>query len=151
MREDNPFVDPTRPGPIGRIGETITNMTDDQSPATTLPEPQVQPKRETKTKTEEKTKPKKQPPYAVIVHDDDYHTYEYVIEVLQKVCGHELEKAFLLTRTVDQTGRAAVWTGPKEVAELKRDQIRGFGPDLYAQQTVKFPLGVTIEPMPSSD
>ena len=109
------------------------------------------PKSKTGTKTEDKTRPKKQPPYAVIVHDDDQHTYEYVIEVLQKVCGHDLQKAFVLTQAVDLTGRAAVWTGPKEVAELKRDQIRGFGPDHYAQQTVRFPLGVTIEPLPSSD
>ena len=96
-------------------------------------------------------KTRRQPPYHVILLNDDDHTYEYVIEVLQKVCGYDFQKAFVLTQTVDLTGRAIVWTGTKEVAELKRDQIRGFGPDFYAQQTVKFPLGVTIEPMPSSD
>jgi ATP-dependent Clp protease adaptor protein ClpS len=126
-------------------------MTDTQSGTVTLDEPQVRPKDQTEATTDDKKKPKKQPPYAVIVHDDDFHTYEYVIEVLQKVCGHDLQKAFLLTQAVDLTGRAVVWTGMKEVAELKRDQIRGFGPDFYAQQTVKFPLAVTIEPMPSSD
>jgi ATP-dependent Clp protease adaptor protein ClpS len=132
-------------------GEFNTTMTDTQQGSTALDEPIVRPKNETKAQTDDKKKPKKQPPYAVIVHDDDFHTYEYVIEVLQKVCGHELQKAFLLTQAVDLTGKAVVWTGPKEVAELKRDQIRGFGPDFYAQQTVTFPLGVTIEPMPSSD
>jgi ATP-dependent Clp protease adaptor protein ClpS len=132
-------------------GEFTTNMTDTKSGNTALEEPQVRPKNQTEAKTDDKKKPKKQPPYAVIVHDDDFHTYEYVIEVLQKVCGHDLQKAFLLTQAVDLTGRAVVWTGTKEVAELKRDQIRGFGPDFYAQQTVTFPLGVTIEPMPSSD
>ena len=129
--------------------ESLTTMTEDNAGTTTLDEPQVRTKTKTDAKTDDKKKPKKQPPYAVIVHDDDYHTYEYVIEVLQKVCGHDLQKAFLLTQAVDQAGRAAVWTGTKEVAELKRDQIRGFGPDFYASQTVKFPLGVTIEPMPS--
>jgi hypothetical protein len=34
------------------------------------------------------------------------------------------------------------------VAELKRDQIRGFGTDYYAPKPVTFPLGVTIEPLP---
>ena len=46
------------------------------------------------------------------------------------------------------TGRAIVWSGTKEVAELKRDQIREYGPDVYASVKVTFPLGVVIEPLP---
>jgi len=95
-----------------------------------------------------KSRPKKQPPYAVIVHNDERHTFPYVIEVLQRVCGHGLQKASLLTSQVHHSGRAIVWSGVREVAELKRDQIRGFGPDLYASRAVRFPLGVTIEPLP---
>ena len=95
-----------------------------------------------------KTKPKKQPPYAVVVLNDDDHTYDYVIEGLVRFCGHTIEKAFVLAKTVDQTGRAAVWTGPLEVAELKRDQLRGMGPDHYAAKPVTYPLGVVLEPMP---
>jgi ATP-dependent Clp protease adaptor protein ClpS len=97
------------------------------------------------------TKPKPQPPYAVIVLNDEQHTFEYVIEVLQKVCAHKLEEAFTLTKRVHDTGQAVVWSGTMEVAELKRDQIRGFGPDFYADITVRFPLGVRIEPMPGSE
>ena len=99
-------------------------------------------------RVESDKKPKKQPSYAVIVHNDEEHTWEYVIEVLQRVCGHKTEKAFELTSQVHNAGKAAVWTGPLEVAELKRDQIRGFGPDFHAEQTVRFPLGVTLEPLP---
>lgn len=95
-----------------------------------------------------KSRRKKQPPYAVIVHNDDLHTFPYVIEVLQRVCGHDLQKAWLLTNQVHHRGRAIAWSGVREVAELKRDQIRGFGPDHYASRTVRFPLGVTIEPLP---
>lgn len=84
----------------------------------------------------------------MIVHNDEEHTFPYVIEVLQRTCGHKLERAVELTTRVHYTGRAVVWTGSKEVAELKRDQIRGFGPDFYASKPVKFPLGVTIEPLP---
>jgi len=97
-----------------------------------------------------KTRPKKQPPYAVVVENDDKHTFAYVIEVLQRVCGHNKAKAFLLTTQIHMSGRAAVWTGTMELAELKRDQIRGFGPDHYADVSVTFPLGVTIEPVPSA-
>ena len=101
-----------------------------------------------KEKTDSKTKPKKQPPYAVIVHNDERHTWLYVIEVLQRVCGHSREKAHQLTSQVHFSGKAHVWTGALEVAELKRDQIRGFGTDFYAEKSVTFPLGVTIEPLP---
>lgn len=80
--------------------------------------------------------------------DDDLHTFDYVIEALQKICGHSKEQAFLLACEIDQTGRGIVWTGTLELAELKRDQIREFGPDRYSKYEVTFPLGVVIEPLP---
>lgn len=94
------------------------------------------------------TRPKQQPPYAVIVENDDQHTFLYVIEALMKVCGHAPEKGFLLAQQIHTQGKAVVWSGTMELAELKRDQLRGFGPDHYAPQPVTFPLGVTIEPLP---
>ena len=99
-------------------------------------------------KADSKTKPKRQPPYSVIVHNDDRHTWPYVIDVLQKVFGHSTELAYQLTSQVHFQGQAHVWSGTLELAELKRDQIRGFGKDFYAEKTVTFPLGVTIEPLP---
>ena len=95
-----------------------------------------------------KDNPKPQPPYAVVVLNDDDHTYAYVIEALCRVCRHTVEQAFKLAEQIDHTGRAIVWTGTFELAELKRDQIRGMGPDFYAEHTVTYPLGVVLEPMP---
>ena len=106
------------------------------------------PKKKRKQKTDDDTRRKRQPPYAVIVDNDDFHTFDYVIEVLQRVCGHDELKAFVLASQIHHTGRAIVWSGTLELAELKRDQIRGFGPDCYARETVKFPLGVYVEPLP---
>ncbi len=117
-----------------------------EPPVVETDEPIVRPKR--RKRTDSRQKPKKQPPYAVVVHNDDMHTWPYVIELLQKVFGYARPKAYLLTATIHFTGRAIVWSGPLEVAELKRDQIRGFGPDFYAATPVRFPLGVTIEPLP---
>lgn len=111
----------------------------------------VEPRQKRRRRKQDRTKPKRQPPYAVIVHNDDYHTWPYVIEVLQRVCGHSEEKAYQLTSQIHYTGRAIVWSGALEVAELKRDQIRGFGTDFYASDPVKFPLGVTIEPLPGPE
>ncbi len=95
-----------------------------------------------------KSKPKRQPPYAVILHNDDQHTFQYVIDLLMKLFAYTLEKAFVLTTQVHTQGKSIVWSGTLELAELKRDQVRGFGPDFYAMQKVEFPLGVTIEPLP---
>jgi ATP-dependent Clp protease adaptor protein ClpS len=93
-------------------------------------------------------KPKKLPPYAVVLLNDDEHSFQYVIDTLLKVFGYPKEKCYSLTLQIHQQGRGIVWTGPKEVAELKRDQIRSAGPDFHAEKKVGFPLGVVIEPMP---
>ena len=93
------------------------------------------------------SKTKRQPRYAVIVLNDDLHTYEYVIQTLSKVFGYSVERGFQLASEIDTQGRAIVWTGALEIAELKRDQIRGMGPDVFASQPVTFPLGVELEPI----
>ena len=112
------------------------------------PAQQTVPEKRRETRERSESKPGRQPPYAVIVENDEKHTFLYVIEVLRRVCHHPLEKAYELTERIHFSGRAAVWTGPLEVAELKRDQIRGFGPDHYAMKPVKVPLGVRLEPLP---
>ena len=76
-----------------------------------------------------KEKTKLQPPYNVILYDDDDHTYDYVIEMLQKLFGHDLPTAFKMAVEVDGTGRVIVFTGPLEKAEFKRDQIHAYGAD----------------------
>ena len=69
------------------------------------------------------------PRYHVILLDDNDHTYEYVIEMLVQLFGHSSSRAYEMACTVDQTGRVIVETTHKERAELKRDQIHGYGPD----------------------
>jgi ATP-dependent Clp protease adaptor protein ClpS len=96
---------------------------------------------ETNQVVEEKTKQKPQPktgtkpasrelpPYHVVLLDDNEHTYDYVIDMLQSLFSHSEEQAYLLAHQVDKTGRAIVCTTHKERAELKRDQISGYGCD----------------------
>jgi ATP-dependent Clp protease adaptor protein ClpS len=127
-----------------------SNQTDGTAAGTAVDEPaapQAAPK-SARPRPKPVEKPKHQPPYAVVILNDDDHTYPYVIDTLCRFCGHTAEKAFKLAQEIDKTGRAAVWTGALEVAELKRDQIRGMGPDLYAMKPVTYPLGVVLEPMP---
>jgi len=93
-------------------------------------------------------KPKRQPPYTVIIENDDHHAFDYVVEVLQKVFGKKIEDAALLTMDIHQEGRKNVWTGSKEVAELKVEQVKKYGNDVYAEQTVKYSLICYMEPLP---
>jgi ATP-dependent Clp protease adaptor protein ClpS len=72
---------------------------------------------------------KRQPPYHVILINDDDHTYQYVIHMLQKLFGHPPDTGFKMAHEVDKTGRVIVDTTSLERAELKRDQIHAFGPD----------------------
>lgn len=67
---------------------------------------------------------------------------------IQKVFGYSLEKASKLTEKVHEQGRAVVWTGQFEVAELKKEQIQTMGPDIHARVKCDFPLGVDLEPLP---
>ena len=101
-----------------------------------------------KEKRRRSNRPRVQPPYAVIVLNDDLHTFSYVIETFQKVFGYSVEKATLLAIGIHHAGRASVWSGTRELAELKLEQVRGAGPDLYAETRVEFPLGAYIEPLP---
>ena len=69
------------------------------------------------------------PPYHVVLLDDDEHICEYVIEMLVILVGHSPQEAYELALAVDTAGRLIVDTTTRERAELKRDQIRAYGPD----------------------
>jgi len=107
--------------------------------ATANPLPDVLPDQDTETKTH------RQPPYAVILHNDDTNGMEFVVVVLRKVFGYTVEKCVKLMLEAHETGRSVVWIGALEVAELKADQIRSFGSDPRVQKD-PHPLGVSVEP-----
>jgi ATP-dependent Clp protease adaptor protein ClpS len=93
------------------------------------------------------TRPKKQPRYHVVLWNDDDHTYQYVVAMLQKLFGHPPEKGYLLAKEVDSQGRVIVLTTTKEHAELKRDQIHAFGADRLLARS-KGAMSASIEPEP---
>ncbi len=79
--------------------------------------------------TRRKEKVRQQPPYHVVLINDDDHSYEYVILMLHELFTHPPEKGFLLAKEVDEKGRAIVCTTTLERAELKQEQIHAYGPD----------------------
>ena len=72
---------------------------------------------------------KLEPLYHVILLNDEDHTYDYVVEMLQKVFGISEAKAFSHAVEVDTNGTTILLTCELEKAELKRDQIHAYGPD----------------------
>ena len=95
-------------------------------------EPQA-PQRSVKRK--QKPKPKQQPRYNVILWDDDDHSYEYVILMVKKIFGFSISKGFKIAKMVDAQGRCICLTTTMEHAELKRDQIQSFGPDILIERS----------------
>lgn len=107
----------------------------------TPPPPQVD------SKPSERTEEKVKQPWLwnVVLLNDEEHTYEYVIRMMQNLFAHDVEKAYRTAATVDKDGRAVCMTTHKEHAELKREQILAFGRDPLMQVS-KGPMGAVIEP-----
>ena len=95
------------------------------------------------TDTDQRTR--RQPPYHVVLLNDDDHTYDYVIEMLKALFGHPVEKGYMLAKEVDTRGRVIVCTTSLERAELKRDQIHAYGPDPRIDRC-KGSMSAEIEP-----
>ncbi len=67
--------------------------------------------------------------FHVVLLDDDEHTYDYVVEMLQRLFVLPLHVAFQHAVEVDTTGRTIVITCERPQADFARDQIHGFGAD----------------------
>lgn len=74
-------------------------------------------------------KVRNQPPYHVVLLDDNDHSYEYVIEMLMRLFGHSPMDAYGMAVEVDMSGRVIVLTTTLERAELERDRIHAYGAD----------------------
>jgi ATP-dependent Clp protease adaptor protein ClpS len=101
----------------------------------------------TRPKEKEEQKTKRMPPYNVVLLNDDDHSFEYVIHMLQSLFGYPPEKGFQMAEEVHTRGRVIVYTTYKELAELKRDQIHAFGADPLIARC-KGSMSAVIEPAP---
>jgi ATP-dependent Clp protease adaptor protein ClpS len=86
-----------------------------------------------------------EPLYHVVLLNDDLHTYDYVIEMLQKLFCHSASAAFQHALEVDTTGRTIVITCGLAEAEFGRDQIHAYGPDPRIESS-KSSMRALIEP-----
>jgi len=88
------------------------------------------------------------PLFHVVLLDDNDHTYDYVIEMLQKLFIFTLQEAFQHAREVDATGRTVLLTCELPQAEFARDQIHAYGPDPRLPRS-KGSMSAVIEPAPA--
>ncbi len=91
----------------------------------------------TETEPREKTRREvsQEPPYKVILHNDDYTPMEHVVAVLRKVIPRmSMRRAVSLMIEAHTRGKAVVHKCHKELAELYAEQLKSEG------------LTATIEP-----
>ncbi|HUB79953.1 MAG TPA: ATP-dependent Clp protease adaptor ClpS [Bryobacteraceae bacterium] len=69
------------------------------------------------------------PLYRVVLLDDNDHTYDYVIEMLQHIFIFTLDQAYRHAEEVDRCGRTVLITCELPEAEFGRDQIHAYGRD----------------------
>jgi ATP-dependent Clp protease adaptor protein ClpS len=66
--------------------------------------------------------------WRVIVLNDDHNTFDHVAVCLARyIPGVSIEQGYSLADRIHRAGRAIVWTGQKEPAELYWEQLKDAG------------------------
>ena len=66
--------------------------------------------------------------WRVIVLNDDHNTFEHVAHTLAStIPGVNVDRGFAIADRIHNTGRAIVWSGTREPAELYWEQLRDAG------------------------
>ena len=81
----------------------------------------------TKKKTSSKVQEILSKPYKLVLHNDDYNTFDWVITCLMKVCKHEQEQAAQCAHIVHYIGKCDVKYGDIETIATMKDKLRSAG------------------------
>jgi ATP-dependent Clp protease adaptor protein ClpS len=83
------------------------------------------------TITKKKSKSKAQEilsrPYVLVLHNDDYNSFDHVINCLMKFCGHEQEQANQCAHIVHFNGKCDVKYGDQETISDMKEKLRNAG------------------------
>ena len=63
----------------------------------------------------------------IILHNDDFNTFDFVIECLMEICGHTLEQAEQCTILIHYKGKCAVKSGSMEVLKPMHQKLLSKG------------------------
>lgn len=80
-------------------------------------------KEETKSKVEEVLSK----PYRLDLHNDDYNSFDWVIQCLIKVCNHEYEQANQCAHLVHYKGKCDVKYGDYETISTMKEKLQSAG------------------------
>jgi len=94
-----------------------------------------------RTATKKKTRDKvDEPPlYRVILLNDDYTTFDFVVSVLTGIFGKSVPDAITITNDVHRKGSGVCGVFPRDVAETKIDLVA------RSSKQAGFPLRCTME------
>lgn len=81
----------------------------------------------TKEETSSKLEEILNQPYLLILWNDSYNTFDWVIECLMKVCKHELEQANQCAILVHYTGKCDVKRGEYETINKMYNKLKSAG------------------------
>jgi ATP-dependent Clp protease adaptor protein ClpS len=95
--------------------------------------------------TESRERLKKPPLFRVLLHNDDFTTMEFVVEVLRSVFGKSEADAFRVMWAVHTQGIGCAGVYTYEVAEMKVERVT----QMAREQ--EFPLLCTVEEEPQGD
>jgi ATP-dependent Clp protease adaptor protein ClpS len=87
----------------------------------------------TKTRTKSQVETILSKPYRLILHNDDFNSFETVIECLVKVCEHEPDQATQCAHIVHNNGKCDVKYGDFDTISVMKEKLQNAG------------LSVTIE------
>ncbi len=105
---------------------------------------------EPRTRPKAASRTRRVPPFNLVLGNDDHHSMDFVVGVLRKILGIPMERAVLFMMEAHTSGRAIIWTGPKEIAELKAEQLHTCHEVRDRDKTDLGPLSCTIEPAPGA-
>ncbi len=94
-----------------------------------------------KVVTKKKTKQKvNEPPlYKVILINDDYTTFDFVVSILTGIFGKSVPEAVTITTDVHRKGSGVCGLFPRDIAETKVDLV------FRSSKRAGFPLRCTME------
>lgn len=105
-----------------------------------MPRPKERHDEGTQVATRKKARTARPRLYKVILHNDDFTTMEFVIEVLTTVFAKPVEEAERLMLQVHHAGACVAGVYTREVAETKVDTVERMA------RAAEFPFLATMEP-----
>lgn len=73
-------------------------------------------------------------PYKLILHNDDHNSFDWVINCLIKICGHELHQAEQCANIVHFNGKCDVKWGELEKLSIMKEKLQNSGLSVTLEQ-----------------